>query len=210
MAGHAAGDRMHGEFDIDAIAGQGIVQFADAVLGLGHGHAVTGDDDHGAGGFHDLCGVLGSCAFDGALLDRARGGLDLAEGAEEDVGKRAVHGLAHDDREDEAGGAVEGPGGDQELVVEHEAHGHGRQPGVGIQKRDDGGHVGAADGNDQEHAEGQRDQDNQREQQPAARKDHQQHAGQNSHAQEREIDRVLAFVGDGPGGDDFHELAGRH
>ena len=29
-------------------------------------------------------------------------------------------------------------------------------------------------------------------------------------AKQRQVDRVLAFVGDRPGGDDFHELAGRH
>ncbi len=89
-----------------------------------------------------------------------------AESAEQHVGERAVHGLAHDDREDQAGRTVQGSGGDQQLVVEHEAHRHGRQTGVGIQQGDDRGHVGAADGDDQQHAEGQRKQNNQREQEP--------------------------------------------
>ncbi len=51
---------------------QRVVQLADAVLGLGHRHAVAGHDDHGAGGLHDLGRILGRGALDGALLDRRR------------------------------------------------------------------------------------------------------------------------------------------
>ena len=53
------------------------------------------------------------------------GGSDLfklAEGPEHDVGEGSVHGLAHDHREDEAGGSVEGAGDHQHFGVEHEAH----------------------------------------------------------------------------------------
>ena len=44
-----------------------------------------------------------------------------ADAAEEHVGERAVHGLAHDEREDESRRAVEGARDDEELVVEDEA-----------------------------------------------------------------------------------------
>ena len=201
---------MDGELHLHAFLGQGVVQLADAVLGLGHGHAVAGDDDHGPGGRHDLGGVFGRGALGRALLGAALAGLNLPESAEQHVGERAVHRLAHDDREDQARGAVEGPGGDQQLVVQHEAHRHGRQAGVGVQQRDDRRHVGPADRDNQHHAERQGQHDDDREQQPPARMNHQQHAGQDGDAQQRQVDRVLAFVEDRPGGDDFHELAGGH
>ena len=53
-------------------------------------------------------------------------------------------------------GAIERAGDDQQLVVQREAHGAGRKAGVGVQQRDHRGHVGAADGDDQQHAEHQR------------------------------------------------------
>ena len=105
---------MHGELHVHAVLAQGVVQFAHAVLGLGHGHAVAGDDDHAAGGRHDLGRVFGRGALDGALFGVALAGLNLPESAEQHVGERAIHRLAHDDREDQARGAVQGPGGDQQ------------------------------------------------------------------------------------------------
>src|ERR1700730_9588809 len=105
-------------------------------------------------------GFFGGGAFDGGLLLRARGrGGDLSEAAEEHVGEGAIHGLGHDYGENEAGGAVEGAGDDQQLAIKHEAHGCGGETGVRVQERDDGGHVRAADGNDQHHAEDERDDD---------------------------------------------------
>ncbi len=46
VPGHAAGHRVDGELHVDAFFGQRVVQLAHAVLGLGHGHAVAGNDDH--------------------------------------------------------------------------------------------------------------------------------------------------------------------
>ena len=74
-------------------------------------------------------------------------------------------------------------GGDQQLVVEHEAHRHGRQTGVGVQQRDHRRHVGPADRDDQQHAERQRQQNDDREQQPPVGINHQQHAGQDGDGQ---------------------------
>ena len=61
-----------------------------------------------------------------------------------------------------------------------------------------------------QHAERQRNQNNARKHQPVGRIDHQPNPEHDGHAQQREVDGVLAFVGDRPGGDDLHELAGRH
>src|SRR5208283_1076836 len=50
VAGHASGDRMDSEPDLDAFLGERVVEFAHFVLRLRHGHAVAGDDDHFVGG----------------------------------------------------------------------------------------------------------------------------------------------------------------
>ena len=164
VAGHASGDGVDAEVYVDAALGERIVEFADFVLRLRDGHAVSGDDDDFAGGAEDAGGFFGSGAADGRSFFCAAGdGLDLAEGAEEDVGEGAVHRFRHDDGEDEAGGAVERAGDDQQFAVEDEAHRGGGEAGVGIQQRDDGRHVGAADGDDQHHAEDERDDDHDRE-----------------------------------------------
>ena len=144
-----------GELHFHAFFRQRVVQFADAMLGLGHGHAVAGNDDHASGGRHDLRRVFGRGALGRALFGVRLAGLDLPESPEQHVGERTIHRLAHDDREDQAGRTVQRPGGDQQFVVEHEAHRHGRQAGVGVQQRDHGRHVGPADRDNQHHAEGQ-------------------------------------------------------
>ena len=133
-----------------------VVELADLVLGLRDGHAVARHDHHLAGRGEDRRRLLGRRALDRPRLLAAGGlGLLLAERPEEHVGERPVHRLRHVDRQDEARGAVERPGDDQQLVVEHEAHRRGRQPGVGIEQRDHRRHVGAADRDDHQHAEKQ-------------------------------------------------------
>ena len=97
------------------------------------------------------------------FLAAGRRGLLLAERPEQHVGERAVHRLRHVDRQDEARGSVERAGDDQQLAVEHEAHRRGRESGVGVQQRDHRRHVGAADRDDHQHAEEQRDDHDQRE-----------------------------------------------
>ena len=83
-------------------------------------------------------------------------GVHRPERAEEHVAEGAVHRPAHDDREDDPRRPVERTGHDQELVLEHDAEGGGREAGVAVEQGDDCRHVGAADRDDQEHAEGQR------------------------------------------------------
>ena len=78
---------------------------------------------------------------------------NLTERAEQHVGERAVHRLAHHDRQNQARGAVERAGGDEQLVLHHEAHRHRGEPRVRIEQRDDRRHVGAADRQHEQHAE---------------------------------------------------------
>ena len=53
--------------------------------------------------------------------------MHRAKAAEQNVGDGAVHGLAHQDGEDEAGEAVQRAGDDEHVVAEHEAGGGRRQ-----------------------------------------------------------------------------------
>ena len=76
-----------------------------------------------------------------------------AERAEQDVRERAVHRPAHHDREQRSRRADERARDDQRVVVEHEAGARGRQARERVQHRDHDRHVGAADGDDQQHSE---------------------------------------------------------
>src|SRR6185437_8422046 len=88
VAGHASGNGVNGEADVYALLGEAIVKFADFVLRLGDGHAVAGNDDDFAGGEQNGGGFFSAgAAHDAVFLHSATRGLDLAKGAEHDVGE---------------------------------------------------------------------------------------------------------------------------
>ena len=60
MARHAAGDRVDGVFDLDALLLQLVGHLAQRVLGLGDGHAVARHDDHLGRILHDEGGIVGA------------------------------------------------------------------------------------------------------------------------------------------------------
>jgi hypothetical protein len=93
--------------------------------------------------------LLTGCRF---LLTRGST-LNLPEAAEEHVRKRTVHGFGHDDGEDETRRSVKRPSDNKQLAVENESHGRSGKARVGIQERDNGGHVRPADRDNQHHAE---------------------------------------------------------
>ncbi len=134
----------------------------------------------------------------------------LSERAEEHVGERAIHGFGHVHGEDEAGGAVERAGDDQQFAIEHEAHGCGGKPGVGIQQRNHRGHIGAADGDDHQHAEDQWNYEHQREEMHVAGIVHEVCGDANRDCQQREVDDILTFIGDGALRQDFLKFSGGH
>ena len=108
---------------------------------------------------HDEGGVLGAALFHGAGLDlAARGGRAVigAEAAEDHRDEAAVHPLAHDVAEDGAGAAHQGAGDDQGDILEREAQRRRGPAAVAVEHRDHDRHVGAADRDDDEHAEGER------------------------------------------------------
>jgi hypothetical protein len=119
---------MDRELHVDAALGQLVVELVHAVLRLRDRHPVAGNDHDAIGVREDVGDVLRRRALHGLRLARAGGRLHLPERAEEHVGERPVHRLAHDHREDEARRSVERARDDEQLVVEHEAHRDGRQP----------------------------------------------------------------------------------
>ena len=115
-------------FDLTTVLLDQVGQLPHRMLGLSDGQAVAGNDDHQTG-----IGQPQRRILDGDLVDReplgALAGTPSAsvspEGPKEDVGKRAIHGLAHDLGEDQARRPHQSTGDDQHLVVDDEP-GHAR------------------------------------------------------------------------------------
>ena len=155
MTGHATGDRVDREGHFRAILLEQIAELTDDMLSLGHGHAVARDE-------HDRLRCLENevCIVGDDRLDLA---LDLgcllgrAEAGEQHVGQGPVHRLAHDVREDDAGGTNQRTGDNEQVVVDGEARSAGREARVAVQQRDDDGHVSAADRDDRHDAEQHRE-----------------------------------------------------
>ncbi len=84
------------------------------------------------------------------------------------------------------------------FEFEHESHGRGRKAGVGIQQRDHGRHVGAADRNDQQHAEDQRHANDDRKEHFRFGMQHQVNGAADGHDEQEKVDEVLPFIGDRP------------
>jgi hypothetical protein len=187
-----------------------LAQFAAGVLGLRGGQAVAGDEDDAVGEGELHGGIVErDLAHHPAGVGRAGFCDDGTEAAEEDVGDGAVHGLAHEHGENEAGEAVEGAGDDEDVVAEHKAGGGGGQAGVGVEQRHDDGHVRRADGDDQHDAEdkGQR--------QHGVEGGHgfgmnpeEDEAGNHAEADEQ-VEGVLAAELDGLAGDDALQFSRR-
>ena len=134
--------------------------------------------------------------------------LHLPKRAEHHVGERAVHGLAHDHRENEAGGAVERARDDQHFAVQHESQQRGGKSGIGIQQRNHRGHVRAADRRHQQNSKQQRDHHHDREEHRVRRIDHQRDRQQQRRAQHGKADDILPFINDRPLRKNFLQLSG--
>ena len=110
-----------------------------------------------------------------------------------------------------AGRAVERTGNNQELAVQNESHGRGGKTGVGIEQRDDGGHIGSADGDDHEHAEDEGYDDHHRERVGVAPGCHYEVNGNgNRNRQQRQIDEVLPLIGNRALGQNLLQFPRRH
>ena len=94
--------------------------------------------------------------------------------------------------------------------MQNESHRRGGQAGIAIQQRDDGRHVGAADGDDQQNAEEQRDADDQREKLLCVGMQHQENRAADGDREQQEVDEILSLIGDGPLRQDFLQLSRGH
>ena len=156
VAGEPACDRVDAETHHHTPFAELLRQFRHGVLRLRDRHPVARrDHDRPCVGeqLGDLVGLHLAVLAVVALLpgDGAVG----AEAAGDDTDERAVHRLAHDVAEDRTGRAHQGAHDDEQVVAEHEA-GSGRGPArVGVEHRDDDGHVAAADGRHEVEAEQQ-------------------------------------------------------
>ena len=188
--------------------GQRVVQLADFVLRLRHRHAVAGNDRYCAGGGKNRSGVFRRrAAHDSIFFHCRRGGLHLAERSEHHVGEGAIHGLAHDHRENETGRSVERASHDQHLTVQNKSQQRRGKAGVGIQQRDDGWHVRAADGSDQQHSENQRHNHHDRKQYGVSGIHHQRHCQPQRSRQNGEADDILPAIDDWPLRQELLQLA---
>src|ERR1700730_4398807 len=98
------------------------------VLRLGHGHAVTRDDDDQPGGLEYHGRLLrGSASYRALLNLRYSPGLDLPQGPEHDVAEVPIHRPRHDERQQEARRSIQGSRDDEDLVVQDEPHGRAAQ-----------------------------------------------------------------------------------
>ncbi len=98
----------------------------------------------------------------------------------------------------------------EQVVIEGETHGAGGKAGVGIQNRDHGGHVGAADGDDEQHAEQQGQAAKIGKQEGVGRDHDQAHRQAQRDGEQGEVDGVLITVGDGPLRQDLLQFAHGH
>ena len=129
------------------------------MLRLRDGHAVTGNDDDALRVGEQQRHFVGLNRFDrsGNAAGGSRAAAAGAKRAEQNIRDRAVHRLAHEQREQRAGGADERAGDDHREIVDGKSVRRDREAGEGIQQRNDDRHVRAADGHDHRHAEKQRE-----------------------------------------------------
>ena len=118
-----------------------------------------------------------------------------AETAEQHVDDAAVHALAHDVGQDRARRADQRPGDDQGKVLDGEADAAGSPAGIAVEHRHHDRHVGAADRNDEQEAEADRQQRHQPEQCLRAGH-HEQDDQQHQQRAQAGIEQVLALEGD--------------
>ena len=171
-------------------------ELAHGVLGLRRRHAVARDEDDLPRVGELRRDVLQRDLAHHAFLARLGRGGRAAERAEQDVRDRAVHRLAHEDREDEARAAVQRARDDEDVVPEREARGGGREARVRVQERDDDGHVRGADRQDEQHAEEEREGAHRVEEDGVARIEDERDEDDDRAAEEEEVEDVLSLVRD--------------
>ena len=156
---------MDGEFHFAAALFDQLGQLAHLVLGLGHRHAVAGNHDHVAG-----IGQLHGGVLDRDAADRLAGQRRRQPAAAAALPPNAPNStLANerfmalliriDSRKPLAPSSA--PAMISTLLLQRKARGRRRQAGIGVEQRDHDRHVGPADRQHDQHADGQPDHDHQ-------------------------------------------------
>src|SRR5690606_33455310 len=126
MSWHAPGDGVNSKEDLNAGVAKLACNLAHTVLGLGHGHAVSGYDHHPFCSLKFSRDIGGNHrAYFAHLAVWCGDGFSFggAEPAKDHVPDGAVHGAAHDVAEDGAGASDECTCDDEQVVREHESRG---------------------------------------------------------------------------------------
>ena len=221
VTGHTARDRMDGELDVNAVGLEGVGQLLDLMLGLSQRHAVAGDDDDALGGSQDLAGgLLGLGCRSGFGFGLGRGSGVLLGGsssllggrgglAEENIAQMAVHGLAHDLGQQEAGRADHAAHGDQQRVTDGHTGDRAGDAGEGVQQGDRDGHIRTADAQGEGHAEEGGEQGAEQAAQPHRdRGDEDDQRHRDDHEDHRGVeDELVALPDHGASVDDLMQLA---
>ena len=200
MARHAAGHGMNRVANVDALRRQLVRHLLHRVLRARDGKPIARDDDHALRVAQQERHVVRRSRLDRLLLRvRCRGAFGGAEAAQDDAEERAVHRLAHDVGEDRARRSDQRAGDDQQRVVQREADARRGPSRIAVQHRDDDRHVGAADRDDDQHAQHERDRRHRDERRPvrAGRRHHERDAETNHHEGEHQVDDVLPLEDDG-------------
>mmetsp|Transcript_42226 Transcript_42226/g.90699 ORF Transcript_42226/g.90699 Transcript_42226/m.90699 type:complete len:1064 (-) Transcript_42226:53-3244(-) len=147
---HSASDRMDSKAAFDTSCLQGRGQLGHRCLCSGNSHAIARDDDHRF--CRSQC--VGS-RVDGGLhmlpsfLDSARGLGLHAHATEDDIHDIAIHGIAHNLRQDCSAEADKRANGGQHRRIQQEALSYKGPTRVGIQHCDAAGHVSSPDRSDE-------------------------------------------------------------
>ena len=147
---------MDGVFDLDPALFEQIGQVSHGVLRLAHGHAVAGDHDHASGRVKQQRDFLGRGRLNLTGIDLVVAGsaCDLGtDAAEEHIAQRAVHGPAHDLRQNQPRGPHQRPRDNQHVVVEHKASSSRGQARTRIEQGNHHRHIGSAYGYHEQQAQ---------------------------------------------------------
>lgn len=146
LAGHATGNWVDCEADVDVILFQNFGDFSNGILGMPHSHPIARHDHNILRIDHHLGHRLNIRLHMLLMLDLGRHLARRRPRPKDHIIERPVHRLAHNIRQDGTRRPNQTTNNRQHRVVEHEALGAEGPARVAVEDGDGDGHVGAADG----------------------------------------------------------------
>ncbi len=126
------------------------------MLGARHGEAIARNNNDGIRIGQKKGSIVGRTTFNRALslVTRSRGRAGIAPKATQNhIKEAAIHGLAHDVRQNGTRGAHQRARNNKHGVPQREANTRGCPTGIAIQHTDHHRHVRTANGNNNKHAQ---------------------------------------------------------